>query len=247
MPASVLPVAGACLMACGPIDQGATRCGQIVGGTPDDGHSGVAALVDGNRELVCTGTIVGSSDGRSVILTAAHCLNGAIERVIAANDYRAPSAMSVAVSETRAHPGFDWDTGELDVGLLMTEGMVPAAHAIAIADPNWDNLGSGAAIEFVGYGEIDAGTANSRRQRVAGVISAVTPRTIAYHQADGGPCVGDSGGPALVSSGGIEIVVGITSHGDGAGCRSTGTSARVSAAYDFIRSAIRDQDFGCAP
>jgi hypothetical protein len=60
-----------------------------------------------------------------------------------------------------------------------------------------------------------------------------SPNTICQDQNPGGPCSGDSGGPALVVRNGQEYVAGITSYGD-QNCTLYGCSTKVDAFEDFI-------------
>ena len=60
-------------------------------------------------------------------------------------------------------------------------------------------------------------------------------KTIFYEQDNGGPCSGDSGGPAFVKRNGIEYVLGVTSYGDSA-CTDYGVSTSVPDFYDWIQS-----------
>lgn len=57
--------------------------------------------------------------------------------------------------------------------------------------------------------------------------------TIFYEQEVGGPCSGDSGGPAFVTRNGKEYVLGITSYGDEE-CTAYGVSTSVPDYYDWL-------------
>ena len=57
--------------------------------------------------------------------------------------------------------------------------------------------------------------------------------SIYYSMKDGGPCHGDSGGPALYTVGGVEYVAGVTSYGDPV-CWLYGISAATQDFYDWL-------------
>ncbi len=59
--------------------------------------------------------------------------------------------------------------------------------------------------------------------------------TLFYVQEEGGPCSGDSGGPAFVKRNGVEYVAGVTSYGDQY-CTQYGVSTAVWDFYDWMKS-----------
>lgn len=61
--------------------------------------------------------------------------------------------------------------------------------------------------------------------------------TIYYTQREGGPCNGDSGGPAFVTINGVEYVAGITSYGD-SWCTIYGVSTAAQSFYDWITDKV---------
>jgi len=225
-------------------DSPESLCATIVGGFPDDMNSAVAALVGADGELYCTGTLVGSADSRSLVLTAAHCLDWPITGVIFGERYTNPQTHA-AVESVRVHPDFDELSGDFDFAILVLDELVVGVQPLPFAGSRGtgDDLELGTPLVFIGYGETEHDLENSRRNAVSGTVLSLTDASFSYGQDEGGPCYGDSGGPALALLRGELAVVGVTSHGDG-GCWSSGVSGRVSAAADFIGELLK-QDFGC--
>jgi hypothetical protein len=206
-------------------------CGAIVGGKRDLTHNAVVALTDLEGDLVCSATLVGRIAGNAVFLSAAHCLANSPTHIAVGSDYHSPAASLPIVGEIE-HPQFDYATGDYDFVLLVGDNGLDDLAAIEVARKD-DGLSVGSELRFVGFGEDEAGTQNSLRRAVTGIVDELTPLSLEYEQALGGPCSGDSGGPAIVSRAGHDLLVGVTSFGE-RGCGSRGTSARVASASEFI-------------
>lgn len=210
-------------------------CSRIVGGAPDGSHGGVVALLDAGGALACSGSLIGHAGG-AVVLTAAHCLENPIAGAAIGSDYAAPEVFLPSLSQF-AHPDFDRHTGGFDFGLVVLDGVTDASSWLALPSTTNDELSPGTRVEFVGYGSTAAVNANTERRAVSGKVARVTPTTFGYGQTQGGPCSGDSGGPALAEVDGRSVLVGVTSSGDES-CWVSGVSARVSAAAEFVAAAL---------
>ena len=57
-----------------------------------------------------------------------------------------------------------------------------------------------------------------------------------YRAAPGIACHGDSGGPGLMTVGGVERLVGVSSRSD---CTAVGTDTRVDAFLDYLRPRLK--------
>jgi hypothetical protein len=222
----------------------ARQCSPIVGGAPDDRHSGVVALLDEEGALACTGTLI-SAGAKPAVLTAAHCLRDPIVTVASGTDYAAATGLTYLTLETFIHPDFDRQTAEFDFAILLIEPGVDPAWVLPVLSPEDDDLAPGATLRFVGYGSTDAPIGNTLRNEVKGTVANLTATSFAYLQEAGGPCSGDSGGPALIDVGGKHVVAGVTSYGEG-GCWARGVSARASAASAFIAS-LDLESVPCSP
>lgn len=222
-------------------------CEAIVGGTADTEQAAVAALLSVEKELACTATLVGEIGGRSALLTAAHCLNHALATAVFGERYgEAESVARAGIATAFIHPSFDASTGEFDFALVVIDRSIEAELGVgALPIAERDKLTLGAQVTFVGFGETETGFTDASRHRVDGTVAALTPTTFAYEQRDGGPCFGDSGGPALGPDDTGIAVVGVTSYGE-QGCWSRGVSARTSAAHDFVQTLLDPRGAGCA-
>jgi len=89
----------------------------------------------------------------------------------------------------------------------------------------------------VGFGRDDQAASGSRRSGTARV-TAVEAGTFSIEAAPAMSCGGDSGGPAILASGGGERIVGITSFGDVA-C-TTGVTTRVDVHAAFVQAILDD-------
>lgn len=199
----------------------------VIGGTEDDGDSSVVLVVAqtlAGEQLLCTGTVIGE---RSV-LTAAHCL---VPQVVGKDatfwlflgpDFLAPGARS-RPELLRTVERVDFDP-EFEADLLQRGhdiGVVVAKEPLGIAPlaVSREALPSGVqAVRIVGYGvaralDTAADTAGRRRQVQVPVLG-IGRGSVEVGIAERGPCLGDSGGPALLPPEGetTEYVVGVVSY-----------------------------------
>jgi hypothetical protein len=228
-------LAGACAE---PVAESTTQaCAAIVGGEPDRAHDAVVAVLDRTQTVVCSGTLIGADEtGAAVVLTAAHCLDHFAAWVAFGQELTEPGAaeLAAAVVSVEYHPLYARTTGAFDLALLTLDAPPPVAPLPVAAT---DRLEQGSSVTLVGYGETsEDGALTNERNRVAVRVEELTLAAFAYDQTGGGPCYGDSGGPAIVL-GDTPLLVGVTSYGEG-GCRGRGVSVRTSAALDFIASAV---------
>lgn len=216
----------------------------IINGTPDTSvaHMAVVALYCPN--WTCSGTLIAPR----VVMTAAHCVEG-VEAgaflVLFGNNVS--GAITRTVSETWVHPGYRpvnaEDPPDNDLAMLLLSdspppGVEPIAHL-----PNSLRISSadiGHPLEFVGFGLTETGKSGEKMTvtndlgyvctqpggcLVGGVYRAAE-NTICQDQDPGGPCSGDSGGPAFIVRGASEYVAGVTSYGV-QDCHYFGCSTKV--------------------
>lgn len=197
----------------------------------------------GERGL-CSATVI--SPHR--LLTAAHCISpGNVGKDAVFSVDCAPRISldggagggALSVAWVLPHPDFDpWLVrGGSDVGLVATHAPLPAAP-VTVRESSLPADGGRWEVVLVGYGQTDAGTAESagERRQVSVAARSVDPRFLEL--ADGAPtaCRGDSGGPVLVEG----QLAGVISHGQ-PGC--TGVRATALAPYlDFLRQGDEAED-----
>ena len=230
----------------------------IIGGTTDTTHSAVVAILadaGGNSFDECSGSIVQVKNGVGYVLTAAHCCGGEPTNpnispsiIVEASDY-GPYEADIGNSNPAAPaypviPGsIAWDKGyttsnqlAYDFCMLQFSGASASTPVLNLPTSTSDGLSVGVSVEYVGFGitsETQSGMNNSLRYHVTSTVDQqVTSLVIKYSEGGGrgGPCSGDSGGPALLPAGAAQssqTVVATTSYGD-VNCASYGVSMRVS-------------------
>jgi MYXO-CTERM domain-containing protein len=184
-----------------------------------------------NGKMYCTGVLVTPT----VVATAAHCvLPSPPEQIYFGSRPGSKSGTLIAVSDTRAHPDFDEDTLQNDIAVVGLAARAPAAPLGVITKP-LDASDRGRPLRVVGFGAPAASEITDLRKRTgATTIDSIGDDDFRFHPSPSGTCVGDSGGPALVTIDGHEAVIGITSSGDSE-CRVYGRDMRMDRYVPFIR------------
>lgn len=250
-------LAGACM---GPADlpeQSVVvgRQGPIVYGEPDldPAHAAVVFVLMGH-EGGCTGTLIAPD----VVLTAAHC----VAPVESPTDLRVGFGRAVGysmtwipVAEARYHDDYDADWPAYDIALIRLarpapEDIEPIPYLPAELRITQEQVSAGVELHFAGFGKTESG-GSGRMLQVRDTVELaceneagcpwgtspyaprMAPWTLCYDQKPGGPCSGDSGGPAFVTIDGVEYVAGVTSYGD-ENCAFFGCSTKVDVFEDFI-------------
>jgi uncharacterized protein (TIGR03382 family) len=237
----------------GPAPVGERRA-PIIGGTPDTGDPAVVLVLIGDPNTgmgaICTGEVVSPH----VVLTAGHCVAsssvGASQQfqVFLGNnlDTATNRTQFIQVKEVHAHPDYSNAVfGKNDVGVVIT------AQALNIAPLPMnrtaiDTGDVGQTVRLIGYGVTSGSdstgmTAGTKRQTTT-TISNVTSYLIELGDATNNTCEGDSGGPALMTMGGVETIIGVTSFGD-QGCSAGGADSRVDVYADsFVQPYIDAND-----
>lgn len=211
--------------------------------SPADGASdgAVVAIVRKSGAMVCTGTVIAPR----VVVTAAHCGVHATSYwdydVAFGSDVRA-AGLRLAVVDARAHPQFDPATFANDIAMLSLADEAPIAPRVLRRTPIASEE-VGGEIRVVGYGRTraDATDEGVRRQGTT-TLAQVTEKELKLEGGAAQPCAYDSGGPAFMTVGGAELLVGVTSRGDSA-CSTYSRETRVDAHLAFIDQYLAD----CAP
>lgn len=208
----------------------------VINGTVDSTHQAVGAVL--GASVVCTGTLISADPPLGSVLTAASCLDsGPPTLFVIGNDYSAPESVA-AVVDWNLHPLYNATTGEFDIAVLTVSGIGPSPSVIPVMTPIEDSLMPGIPFLLVGYGltSYPSGT-TTVRHRVSTFIESFTALTFYGGDASAGPCTGDFGAPAIVSTPTGERVAG-TVWGMLPECNGSASFARVSILYDsFIAPA----------
>jgi len=226
----------------------------IVHGSPDNdpAHMATVALTNGpGTDFFCSGTLITNN----VVLTAAHCLEDYWgnpvnptsidvffgDDVHSGGDYR-------AVAEGEQNPSWNRSSLYGDAALLRLSSTAPSDVApIPYLPTNLEltEADEGTTIvDFSGFGLDEHGSSGEKLHvedyidivcDTAGGCSngQVVQNSFSYDEDPGGPCSGDSGGPAYVMRSNVEYVAGVTSYGD-QNCSYFGVSTNISRYASWI-------------
>lgn len=209
----------------------------------------VVALLstDGKEQSICTGTPI-SDD---LILTAAHCVKGAVKIVaLFSNDLGCGSGFKISTHGIEAS-SFTYDrrfTGtdgaiDNDYGLVRLKSAIPSNYKIS-------RIYSGGALSsenvtLVGYGvtsERGEGSGFLRTKIKSKNDVSVKNGKVYLAQYEGGVCKGDSGGPLFVEVNGELEILGVTSYGtsysDETVCHGKGIFAYAPGMVTWIQSVM---------
>jgi hypothetical protein len=236
----------------------------IIGGTTDPGDPAVVMVLGAVPTSVGgTGTAyqgTGSVISPHVVLTAAHLFtkvlsdphaSSAVFYVFTASDQTAQGGQHtnpLSAREVHVDPAYNptYPASGHDFAVMILDSptaIPPLPLNRAPVDSSW----VGKPMRFVGYGVTSSGdvtgaSANIRREGTSRIGNIDSLFLISAPGGASQPCYGDSGGPALVTIGGVEMLAGVLSYGDQS-CLA-GEFGRVDNVLPFIDRWIANFDPG---
>ncbi len=188
----------------------------------------------------CSGTLI----SKNLILTAAHCVDGAkVEKVAISFTTEETTvynpAMMRKVKAIKANPKFDQPAGKNDIALIVIEDVAPSiAKPIEILEPEY-NLVVGQKMLLAGFGVTDdtISAEPTSLQQVRVKLAKILDTILVTNQTEGGgACNGDSGGPAYLEKNNQLYVYGITRgpHEGANDCHHYGEYTYASKFKEFI-------------
>jgi V8-like Glu-specific endopeptidase len=214
----------------------------IRGGSVDDTDPAVAALSVLGLYAYCTATLI----SQHTVLTAGHCNLDGLDVIEADFGTRSDApAQSIDVVGVKLHPMYAGEGKPYDLALMKLAadpaGIAPLTlNAAPLADSD-----VGRTLRHVGFGVTDdsTGAGGGTKRTVSYPLHRIDAMLIYSGDTGKQTCDGDSGGPALMTSGqGSELLVGVASDGPDCELSQDGWDDRVDLVKDWIVQTVSAWD-----
>lgn len=241
--ARLLPAAFFALHATGAFALGGSASGADRSLVP---HLVMVLSKQGARHSACTGTVI----ARDIVVTAAHCVAGNRQIVIAyAED---GSHVLQRILAKALNPGFSSGSRvSIDLALLRLEGALPARFSPVTLDRGQGAHRVGQSQTIAGFGlqaEQAESTAGTLRSASVSVLPRLFPRYLRLGQggepglSDIAICTGDSGGPVFEAESSTPLLVGVVygreKFGNAQSCGVTAQAVRIAPQRQWIESVL---------
>jgi secreted trypsin-like serine protease len=233
----------------------------IVGGTAvsaDDPIAATTVFISGQEDegtYFCSGSLI----DQDMVVTAAHCVQGAIDgslRVIftqkvSFDDQGLPTLTDASPEVHQVYgaifnPQYDPNyTGvdQHDIAIIRFKSGLPTGYKTATMLNASVNLTAGETTTLAGYGttQPDGSDSGGELRKVDVQIASMLGKTeVVLDQSQGkGACFGDSGGPAFITTSGQLLLWGLTNRAypdDVSDCAHESVYTRITAYSDFVSS-----------
>jgi hypothetical protein len=220
--------ASAPLFGCSPAEDTSKALQPIIGGATDAGDPSVVLI--GGGGVWCTGTLIAPT----VVLSAAHCMGPANNFVYFGPWYLGDAGTTTSIARSYQHPDYAVNK-DADIGIVILDTASNAAPSV-FNTTALDQSDIGKSLHVVGFGD----TASPMEPEFTKMQVTVPITDVTADAIMSGPaiCSGDSGGPAMLTIAGDQVVAGVTSGHSIQACGGEAGYVRVDIYAQWIQQQI---------